>query len=89
MESILKADIFFVISTMLSIIIGLIIIIILLYIWRIIRNVKKVSDDMKKTIHGFSSDADAVRMKVKNDGLPLGKIFSFFNSKKKKPRKKK
>ncbi len=68
MDSLLKADIFFVVATVAVFIVTGVAIWITVYVVRILRNVENISDTVKKETKKFSQDVDGVREHVKQNG---------------------
>lgn len=65
MESLLKADIFFFVTTIAVILLTIGGVIIIAYVWKIVRDIKDVSEIIKEQTHKVSDDIDEMR----KDGL--------------------
>lgn len=61
MESVLKADIFFFVTTIAVTLLTIGGIIIIFYIWRIVRNMKDISDRLRDQTEKVSEDIDKIR----------------------------
>lgn len=79
MESILKSEIFFFISSMTIILITVILVILGFYLIKIMRNFSHISESLKKTVDESTSSIEEV-----GDNIKESPIFSFFFGKKKK-----
>lgn len=89
MDSILKSDIFFFISSVAVIAIGIGAIIAFFYVINILRDVKDVSRTVKKETTEIAGDLDTMRTRAKNGQIVAG-LLGFFKGlfkKKKKGRK--
>ena len=84
MESILKSEIFFFISSISVILITIIFIVVGFYLIKIMKNFSHISDELKKTVDGAASSLSEVGDNIKNN--PVFKFF--FGSKRKKGSKK-
>jgi flagellar biosynthesis/type III secretory pathway M-ring protein FliF/YscJ len=85
MESILKSEIFFFISSISVILITVIFIIFIIfsfYLIKIMRNFSHISDRLKKTVDEAASSLEEV-----GDNIRESSIFNFFFGKKKKSKK--
>lgn len=69
MDSLLKADIFFVVTTIAVFVVAAIMIWALAYLIKILRNVEDISETVKKETKKFSQDLDGFRDHVKNKGM--------------------
>ena len=61
METVLKADIFFFVTTIAIILLTIGGIIIIVYLWKIVRDIKDVSEILKEQTHKVSDDIDEMR----------------------------
>lgn len=82
MESILKSDIFFFISSVSVVIITVIFIFVGFYLIKIMKNFSHISDRLKETVEGAASSLEEVGNDIKESI-----IFRFFFGKKKKSKK--
>lgn len=69
MDSFLKADIFFVVTTVAVFAVAVIAIWALVYLVRILRNVEDISETVKKETEKFSNDLGGLRDHVRNNGI--------------------
>jgi hypothetical protein len=87
MESILKSDIFFFITSVAVVFLALIFALILVYALRILRDVKQISTIAKDQAQKFSGDLDDLRMKIREQTWKwswsgvVGGITKLFNRK--------
>lgn len=88
-DSLLKADIFFAVSTVAVVVIAACLVWILFYIIKILRNVRSVSEDVKREVHAIAEDAQGVHRTVYSGVqrlfLMLAKFKRFFGGSRKKP----
>ena len=82
MESILKSEIFFFISSISVILITIIFVIVGFYLIKIMRNFSHISERLKETVDGAASSLEEV-----GDNIKESSIFRFFFGKKKKNKK--
>lgn len=82
MESILKSEIFFFISSISVVLITVIFVIVGFYLVRIMRNFSHISDRLKETVDGTASSLEEV-----GDNIKESTLFKFFFGKKKKSKK--
>jgi pyruvate/2-oxoglutarate dehydrogenase complex dihydrolipoamide acyltransferase (E2) component len=89
MDSFLKADIFFFVSTVFTILIGIFLLVFLFYMMRIARNAKDISERVREAVKDISEDIDDKRKQIKRGGIGFQDIVAFFIKKPKaKPAKK-
>lgn len=83
MESIFKSDIFFVVTTVVVLCIGLLLGWVLVYLIRILSDVKKISKKVGEEGERIVGDIGDLREHVKKNTIRLADIlsFSFFRSK--------
>jgi uncharacterized membrane protein len=79
MESIIHADIFFLVSTVALILISIGIIIALIYIIKILRTVSKVSDKVKEESTEIIDDLKHLRGNIKQEGFRFRSVKSFLS----------
>lgn len=78
MESIIKADIFFFITGMAVAIFTIGMIIVMVYVIRILNDMKRVSKTMLEESGRFASDIDSLREAVKSEGAKARTVANFF-----------
>lgn len=77
MDTLLKADIFFFITSIVVILAGVGLVIVLFYIIRILQNVKDISETIKEESAAVAADISHLRSEIKA-GKPIAGLFSFF-----------
>lgn len=82
MESVLKSDVFFFISSIAVIIFTVVFIIVGFYFIKMMRNFSQISERLKETVKGATSSLEEV-----GDSIKESPVFTFFFGKKKKSRK--
>jgi len=82
MESILKSEIFFFISSISVVLITIILVIFGFYLIKTMRNFSQISERLKKTVDGATSSLDEV-----GDNIKESLLFRFFFGKKRKSKK--
>lgn len=83
METILKSEIFFFITSVSVIIITVVFVIVGYYLIRIMRNLSKISDTLKKAVDNTESNIEEIGERVKES-----RIFNFVFGKKKTKKQK-
>jgi MFS superfamily sulfate permease-like transporter len=78
--SIVKADIFFFVTTIAVVVLTLILSIIMIYLISILRYVKHISQIAKDQAEVISDDIDDLRGTIKTKGASLASIFDFLGS---------
>lgn len=68
MDSLLKADIFFMVTTVAVFIVTGVVIWVMIYLVKILRNVEDISETVKTETKKFSQDIDGFRERVKEHG---------------------
>ncbi len=81
MESVLKSDVFFFISSIAVIIFTVVFIIVGFYFIKMMRNFSQISERLKETVEGATSSLEEV-----GDSIKESPVFTFFFGKKKKGR---
>ncbi len=81
MESVLKSDVFFFISSIAVIIFTVVFIIVGFYFIKMMRNFSQISERLKETVDGATSSLEEV-----GDSIKESPVFTFFFGKKRKGR---
>ncbi len=84
METLMKADIFFFISTIATIVLTILLVVCFYYLARTLKNFRDISDTLKKHVDRASGHIDELSKKVEESA-----IFSFIFGKKRTSRKRK
>jgi len=66
MENILHSDVFFFVTTIAVVVVAIFFIIALIYVIRILKNIKDLSDIVKNDVKFLSGDLSGMRKKIKN-----------------------
>lgn len=77
METFLKADIFFAITAVAVVVLSVLVGVAVVYIIRILQNVREISDTAKREAHLLAADIDDLRTGVKTKGSRLKSFFNF------------
>lgn len=78
METLIKADIFFFVSTIVLVLISIGVIISLVYVIKILRNVTDVSKRVKEESAEIITDIHDLRGNIRHEGFKMGFILRFF-----------
>ncbi len=89
MDSLLKSDIFFLVTTVVVIGLGVLIAVVLVYLVRILSDVKKLSKKVRQEGEHIVDDIEGLRENIKKNTIKLSDILSFGFFRKKSERKKK
>ena len=84
METLVRADIFFFVTTIAVVTMVLVLVFVGYYVVQILRNFRDVSEDVKKAVSMASGDFETIHEKITSSSL-----FNFMFGKKGKPRKSK
>jgi hypothetical protein len=77
METVMKADIFFVVTTVAVALVAVAMLIALVYIIRILRDVTYISKKVKEESDGIISDVRELRASIKSQGVKIGPLAAF------------
>ena len=80
METFIKADIFFFITTIAVVVAGTFLAVIFLHIIGILRDLKNISNRARHEGELISQDIDDLRRKIREDGTKIRHIMSFFKA---------
>ena len=89
MDSLLKSDIFFVVTTFVVLGLGVLIAVALVYLVRILSDVKKLSKKVRQEGESIVEDIEGLRENIKKNTIKLSDILSFGFFRSKSARKKK
>ncbi len=81
METLVKADLFFFVTTIAVIIGSILIAVIFVYVIRILRNVTHVTERVVEESDRIIEDVEVLRSNVKKKGIILGGLFKLFTNK--------
>jgi len=88
MDSLIKSDIFFVITTFIVVVVGGLIALVLVYLVRILADVKKLSQKVREEGERMVLDIEGLRENIKKNTIKLSDILSFGLIRKNRRRKK-
>jgi ABC-type multidrug transport system fused ATPase/permease subunit len=77
MDSLIKSDIFFVITTFIVVVVGGLIALVLVYLVRILADVKKLSQKVREEGERMVLDIEGLRENIKKNTIKLSDILSF------------
>jgi hypothetical protein len=86
METLIHADIFFFVTTLLVIVITIVLAFAGFYVVRILKDMKAISGKVQEESEKIAADIEGLRSKIKEEGSNwrgLGKFFGFFKNKNK------
>jgi len=78
MDSLLKADIFFLITALAVVFLTALFAVVLIYLIRILRDVKQVSEHLKEEVDSVIFDISRFRARIKREGCTWRSIAEFF-----------
>jgi hypothetical protein len=87
MNEFLKQDIFFFVTTIAVVILTLLLAILVIYLIKISRDVKYISQKAKHEANLISEDISELRQNIKDKGAKFKYFMSFFNNLKRKGRR--
>lgn len=87
METLFQADIFFFITAVATVALSILVGIAVVYLIRILRNVRDISDTAKKEADLLAKDVDDLRGDLRSRGRRLSRLFSFAKKRKNRNRK--
>ncbi len=79
METIMKSEIFFFISSIATVILTILIGIMAAYLIRILRNVDNISEKAKDEADLIKEDVADLRQNIRDEGIKVKSFVSFFN----------
>lgn len=77
MDSLLKSDLFFFVTTCVVILIGILISVVLIYLVRILSDVKKLSKKVRQEGENIVEDIEGLRENIKKNTIKLSDVLSF------------
>jgi len=80
MNDFLKMDIFFIITTLVVLMLGIVVTLILFRVWRILGHVEDISRDISEESALLRSDVAQMRARIKTEGFKFAHIMSLFSS---------
>jgi len=83
MESIMKSDVFFFITTVLVVVAGLLFLWLMIYLITIFKTIREITSRAKQLFNATSDDIDEMRTNIKQRGVSWTSLLSMFSAKKK------
>ncbi len=80
MNDFLKMDIFFVVTTLVVLALGIFVTLILFRVWRILGHVEDISREFSEESTLFRNDVALMRARIKSEGFKFAHIASLFSS---------
>ena len=84
MDTLIKAGVFFFITTVAIIVLSLLLAVLIIYIIKISKDIKYISNKAKNEADLIAEDLSDLRENVKEKGVKLKYLISFFNNLRKK-----
>jgi|CXWL01.1.fsa_nt_gi uncharacterized membrane protein (DUF106 family) len=78
MNEFLKMDVFFVVTTVIAIIVGILVCVVLYYFARFLRTLNRIADEIEEETQVIRADIREARDNIKREGVRLRDLFSFF-----------
>lgn len=79
MNNLIHADIFFFITTIIAVILGILFIFVLYYVISILRKFKQIAEKIKQESDNVAEDIENLRAKMKEDGLKFSFLVGMFS----------
>ena len=80
MNDFLKMDIFFIVTTLVVVMLGIVVTLILFRVWRILGHVEDISRDISEESALLRNDVAQMRARIKTEGFKFAHIMSLFGS---------
>lgn len=78
MDLVLQTNIFFYITSAAVVVVTVLVCIVLYYLVRILRDVRDMTDRMRRGSEALASDLESLRVSVKEEGMRLRDLAAFF-----------
>jgi hypothetical protein len=79
MDTLVKADVFFFIAAIATVVISVLLAVVLVYLIKILNDVKHISRIAKREVDLIREDIENLRVDIKRRGLGLLPFFNFFS----------
>jgi hypothetical protein len=89
MDEFFKMDIFFVVTTAVVVVLGVLSCVALIYLIRLFRTLDRIAGQVKDETEEIRADLDEMRQKTRREGLRLANLLTFFGKTAKRAAKKK
>ncbi|PIR97432.1 MAG: hypothetical protein COT91_01345 [Candidatus Doudnabacteria bacterium CG10_big_fil_rev_8_21_14_0_10_41_10] len=80
MESIIKSDIFFFVTTVITILLAILVAVVLVYLIKILRDAKKIIGHIKQEAEAIAKDITGLRETVRQEGEKIRKFVDFLGT---------
>ena len=80
MESIIKSDIFFFVTTVITILLAILVAVVLVYLIKILRDAKKITGHIKQEAEAIAKDISSLRETVRQEGEKIRKFVDFLRT---------
>lgn len=80
MNDFLKMDIFFIVTTLVVVMLGIAVTLILFRVWRILGHVEEISRDISEESALLRNDVAEMRVRIKSEGFKFSHLASLFSS---------
>ena len=80
MNEFLKMDIFFIVTTLVVVMLGIVVTFILFRVWRILGHIEDISRDISEESALLRNDVAQMRARIKTEGFKFAHIMSLFGS---------
>ena len=80
MNDFLKMDIFFIVTTLVVLMLGIVVTLILFRVWRILGHMEDISRDISEESALLRNDVAQMRARIKTEGFKFAHIMSLFSS---------
>jgi len=75
MDAFLQMDIFFIVTTVVVVVIGVFVALVLFYVVRLLRTLERIARDVEGEAKAIISDIDDVRAKARIEGFKVGQLL--------------
>lgn len=80
MDTLIHADIFFFVTTIVVVVIGIVITVALIYLVKIFSDIKAITREVKEETILFRQDLGNLRNDIQREGFRLERLWSFFRT---------
>jgi len=77
MDTLIHADIFFFVTTIVVVVVGLLFVIALIYLIKILNRIKTIAEEVRDETILFREDIHGLRESIQKEGFKLKNLFSF------------
>ena len=80
MDDFLKLDVFFIVTTLVVIMLGIAFTLVLFRVWRILGHIEDISRDISEESTLLRNDVAQMRARIKSEGFKFAHLMSLFTS---------